>query len=418
MLIVCVFFSIECTGDRAKVAFSPFLFDLEAGHWILPKLISWDFPSQLSELVEEEITKSLMMMEEENRNLVEIVVEEETNDRIRRTSRISSHVHSKKEEMLKFNCFFDIEDQLLSQPQSNFDFSAISSSPVAFARRNVRRRLDVVMSSDSEENIDPVMASDSEENNFYHGAPLLSGCALGDTVGGIQGVNSSSPVCYFPIERCCHPSEQLSLFDRYKVEQESSNYSETPVSPYLNRISSLVDVSSVPESSVVPETQVINESELFSATVTYSPHVCTEDVDSMKNYLSPSLSLVEREKLYNALVGSYSDIDSLHAEVVGDSQIIHADDVAGVHQELDECSRCEIARMSKALEKPGSYWPNSTVKTTWQRLRNCHADLKQHVAAERKDASHVLELAFGMSNLISEADILLSYCQPHTYVRI
>ncbi|XWS15123.1 hypothetical protein CRYUN_Cryun35bG0066800 [Craigia yunnanensis] len=38
--------------------------DVEAGHSVLPTIIPWDFPSQLSELVGKEIAKTLSMMEE------------------------------------------------------------------------------------------------------------------------------------------------------------------------------------------------------------------------------------------------------------------------------------------------------------------------------------------------------------------
>ena len=38
-------------------------------------------------------------------------------------------------------------------------------------------------------------------------------------------------------------------------------------------------------------------------------------------------------------------------------------------------------------------------------------DLKQYATLEHKDASRFLKFAHGMSNLISDADLLLSDCQ-------
>lgn len=401
-------------GDKLKVAFSPFLFDVEAGHQLLPKLISWSCPCELSELIEEEITKSLQMMGENNK-LVEIVVEEETKRRERQnSSRMcstrSDWVETKKEEMLDLNCSLQVEDDILCQSQSTPQFSDISSSPVGFAKRNIRRRLGAVVLSDSDE-------------DHFHDVTPFSGCGLGSNCG-IQGVESSSPPPSFAIESCCLPNEQLSPSDGYKLEQRNIRWSGTSVSPpHVNSMYNLAEVSSVPESSAIAETETISETGLFSATVSYSPNVCTEDVDSMRNYLSPSLSPIEHEKLLNTVHKgsctpcscSDSDRATLHGELIGDSRIVHGEDVARVYQELDECSSCAYAKTVKNFEKPISHCQFNNVEETWQRLRNCRMDLKHHVTPEQKDVSHCLNLAFGMTDMISDADLLLSYCQPHLY---
>ncbi|PIN16178.1 hypothetical protein CDL12_11174 [Handroanthus impetiginosus] len=51
-------------GNEYRTTQWPVLFDLDAGHHNLPKLIHWGYPSKLSELVAEEVFKSLILMEE------------------------------------------------------------------------------------------------------------------------------------------------------------------------------------------------------------------------------------------------------------------------------------------------------------------------------------------------------------------
>lgn len=391
------------------------MFELEAGHQLLPKLISWSCPSQLSELIEEEVTKSLLMMEESN-NLVEVAVEEEMKRRERQNSSKtcstrSEWIETKKEQMLNLNYSLQVEDELLCQSQSNSQFSDISSSPVAFAKRNIRRRLDAVI------------LSDSDEDHFYDGTQF-SGHGL-DTYCGEQGMHSNSPPPSFAIESCCLPNEQLSSSDGYNLQQRIIKCSGTPVSPpHIRSMYNLADVSSVPESSAIAETETVSETGLFSATVSYCPNVCTEDVDSMRNYLLRSLSPIKHEELLNHVPKgsctpcSYSDSDkaTLHGELIGDSHIVHGEYGVGEYQELDECSSCAFAKTAKNFEKPRSNCQFNIVIETWERLRNCRMDLKHHVTPEQKDVSHGLDLAFGMTDLISDADLLLSYCQPNLYV--
>lgn len=405
MLLFFFFFYIS--GNKLKVAFSPFLFELEAGHQLLPKLISWSCPSQLSELIEEEVTKSLLMMERSN-NLVEISVEEEMERTQRQNSSKmcstrSEWIETKKERMLNLNYSLQVEDELFCQSQCNPQLSDVSSTPVAFSKRNVRRRLDAVV------------LSDSSEDHFHNGTSF-SGHEL-DSHCGIQGANSNSPSTSFAVESCFLPNERLSPSDGYNLQQRSSGTSRQIHSMY-----NLADVSSVPESSAMAGTEIVSETGLFSATVSYCPNVCTDDVDSMRNYLSRSSSPLKREELLNPVHSctpcSYggSEKATQAEELIGDSRIVHGEYVPRVYQEFDECSSCAFGRTAKNFEKPRSNCQSNNVEETWQRLRNCRMDLKHHVTAEQKDVSDGLDLVCGMTDLISDADLLLSYCQPDLYV--
>ncbi|KAL3641271.1 hypothetical protein CASFOL_016239 [Castilleja foliolosa] len=51
-------------GNELHATYSPVLFDIDAGHHILPRIIHWDYNSQLSEFVADEIVKALTLKEE------------------------------------------------------------------------------------------------------------------------------------------------------------------------------------------------------------------------------------------------------------------------------------------------------------------------------------------------------------------
>lgn len=66
---------------------------------------------------------------------------------------------------------------------------------------------------------------------------------------------------------------------------------------------------------------------------------------------------------------------------------------------------------SKYKNYHSSLVASNTVRETWRRLRHSRMNLQQYAILEPKNASKVLNLAHGLSNLISEADMLLSDCQ-------
>ena len=70
------------------------------------------------------------------------------------------------------------------------------------------------------------------------------------------------------------------------------------------------------------------------------------------------------------------------------------------------------------MEKHSSGSVIDTVQETWRKFRDGHMDLKQYITPEQKNASQVLKQACGISNLISEADLLLNDCQPLICVRV
>ncbi|KAL5704326.1 hypothetical protein ACHQM5_022770 [Ranunculus cassubicifolius] len=184
-------------------------FDLEAGQRIIPKVIPWEFPCQLSELVEKEITKSLSLIKE-NISLLEIMEEDEEDHSFKEThNTLEIDMDAKKDAMLRMNSS--------TQFDNLEDFSNSTGSPVAFTR-TARRGLHTVLSSQSEDEVDNNISKDSIDMS-------LKPCNV------LQNSLAESMQNLFD----CPPTEiHEHLFETYKS----------------------VDVSLVAESSFVPETEI------------------------------------------------------------------------------------------------------------------------------------------------------------------
>ncbi|XP_074361810.1 uncharacterized protein LOC141701993 [Apium graveolens] len=122
------------------------VFDPDAGHNILPKMISSSFASQLSEIVNKEITKSLLKVEEAS---CLNVIDDEPNYDLGRLKFQRNSIDARKEAMLSWQCSDQDGNDLPSQLGTACDFSDASDSPVAFGRGSVWRRTDTVLSSES-----------------------------------------------------------------------------------------------------------------------------------------------------------------------------------------------------------------------------------------------------------------------------
>ncbi|KAF2296735.1 hypothetical protein GH714_001518 [Hevea brasiliensis] len=106
-------------SNEVRRLFSLIPFSLEDRYQILPKMIPWDFPSWLSELVEKEITMLLCMMEKSG--VFTEVIEDKFDDKDIQNY-FEKHIYeidsieAKKKAMLSKNCFD--HDSILQTPSS------------------------------------------------------------------------------------------------------------------------------------------------------------------------------------------------------------------------------------------------------------------------------------------------------------
>ncbi|XWS25152.1 hypothetical protein CRYUN_Cryun27aG0046100 [Craigia yunnanensis] len=387
------------------------LFDIEAGHSVLPTVVPWDFPSQLSELVEKEIAKTLSMMEE-NSTLMEVMEEVLENSNMSNGLEMhNNEIHSieaKKEVMLSRNISIHDCNEFIIPSDTGQDFYNSSGTPISFSRRTRRRKLNVVMSSDSEDegfNKQPSLVSDKNVNRelfIEENCRLLSHCP--------------------DMQNCIRPltDELLLCSEAEKSEERGFQCSETAKNLQMETCKS-VDVSYVPESSFVPETEIVNGMELSSRTVSYVNVAETTEVSVSCKFTEdlfpveandPAKFIHKLVKTSDMLGGTCSiTAEAYHEEVVENSQNEYDEGVSSGHAVMDECSRMTFNKRSFSMGKLKNQAATDLVQESWKKLRDRHADLKQYVDSEPKDALKILKLTSRMSDLISQADQLLSKCQ-------
>ncbi|KAJ6398925.1 hypothetical protein OIU77_019647 [Salix suchowensis] len=395
-------------GREAPRLFGPLMFDPEAGHRALPKMMPWNFPSHLSELVEKDITNSLSMMEEENYVSMEVIEEDFKDKEMQNNSKIHNcgkdSIEAKKEAMLIQNCSDHDCDHFEIPFDAVCDVFDSSGTLVSFSRRKNRRKLNVVMSSDSEDElvIDRVpLTGDRDTNNEL-------------TVEADGAFPSHCP----STQNCLSPSTDMQLcFEVEKLDENCSQRPDVTIDLHVKETSIPVDVSCVPESTFVPETQINGGTEVSFSRVYCSQVADTLEEVSVSNEFKPNLWPVETDNLdkfvpilqHNSdMLGSICDViaESSHEEVE-DSQNEHAEAITREYQVMDECSRMDFIKKSKPVVKSGSCMTD-LVRQSWRKLRDHRTDLRHFVTSEVKDAAGIIEFAYGMSNLISEAELLLS----------
>ncbi|XP_057795779.1 uncharacterized protein LOC131011898 isoform X2 [Salvia miltiorrhiza] len=391
------------TGNEQPTTYWPVPFDLDAGHHILPKIIHWGCPSQLSELVAVEVVRSLALMEETKSVMGQIKVDElnyYSSEDMCMQKIEQDPIEVKKATMLSLQSLGDAECTPFEVDPDLFD---ICCSPVAFAQKNSRRRVNTILSSDS-------------EDEFACGSiPLASAGEVHEMKNTFQCLST---------EIHPPPAEPVFQFKVNKLEESCSQLPEIVDNSLVEDTCRLHDMSFMPESTFVPETEIIQETELFSTTVTYGnffngveSNWTFPNQDSIPfletaagSQLSKSLDILQSDL---EMVGN--DFDAVTAsgcqEEVGDSLLKSESDVPRGFQLFDECSRVDIVRKLKSLDCAVADQPIDIVKETWKSLQNQSKDFKMYVTAEERMACQVLISSHGISNLISDADLLLKDCQ-------
>lgn len=354
-------------------------------------MIPWDFPSQLSELIEKEVTKVVTIMEE-NSSLQGLDKQNDLDVQQMETD----YIEAKKVEMLERNGSVIDYSELEAQFHALSEFSNSSGTPVASYKRKGQRKL-VVMSSDSED----------EDLNNGHPLDICDDANKGQSLED----NADSP-SKLPLNQ--HYTGPLFLKLGPGLEDSEANqcqYLGTVDDVCLNATSKSFDVSCVPESTFVPET-LINGIETISGAVSCG-HLSDPVEVSVNNELLPfTFSVCKRLAklpLDDDLLASTEIPESSQKELVQDLTDENIE-TTPVYNVMDECSRVDFELKSNVLE-PSPAMETDVVHKLWRELRECRTNLRQHVATEQPGAVQVVKLACGMSNLISDADLFGNYQQ-------
>ncbi|MCL7039589.1 hypothetical protein MKW94_008337, partial [Papaver nudicaule] len=389
--------------------------DIDAWHWLLPKVVPWGFPCQLSELVDKEITK-LFTTSRQSTSSLEIVEEEELSHEKRQEIGYyhdTDSIVTKKQAMLNMNGSLYEANGFSTQFNGAAEFSNSSGSPVAFTRRSAKRKQSTVFSSLSGDECSEHIPAASHvlPNNPDNEMPE------GDIykyLPDIIPVQTSVDVC----------TSQHHYFSREIPELNLFRYSETESQQMCDTFK-LADVSCVPESSYVPETE-FDGAGIQSNTVCCGEASVSFGAVSMSGAESfPCFSMdannleeviPDADKNSDTILRTVNDIDAEAAhedEKTGDTHIEHGDSPVRGYQGMDECSRADFNnKTSTFFEEDRCLGEINPVEEAWKKLRHCREDLKSHVTSEMKEACQFQALVSGMADLISEADLMFGCCQP------
>ncbi|GLT47100.1 hypothetical protein SLA2020_208190 [Shorea laevis] len=377
-------------GREKQNMFGPLLFNIEAAHWLLPNFIPWDFPSQLSELVEKEISRSLFMMEE-NPTLIEAIKEGGGTNKRHNGLEINNNkidnLEAKKEAMLRRNFSLPDLNETINPSDTACEFSNSSGTFDfdSFTPQKCRRKLDVVVSSDSE---DECFNKGSSDKNRQGDIFLEKDREL----------LSQSPT----MQNCMNPlTDELLCSEAEKFDNRSYQCPQTENGLCMDTYIS-VDISCVPESTFVPETEIDDGMELLSRTMS-----CVNVAEVTE--VSVSNEFKRRLVKCSEMLGSTCEIiEESSQEEIEDSK---SQVVVSRHEVMDECSRMDFSQGSNLMESFKNQVAADLVQESWKKLRNGHAALKQYVTSELTDAFKIVKLAHSMSDLISQADQLVSKSQ-------
>ncbi|KAJ6335668.1 hypothetical protein OIU78_012311 [Salix suchowensis] len=377
--------------------YGPLMFDPEAGHQVLPKMMPWEFPCQLSELVEKEITTSLAIMVENSVSL-EVIKEDfedkEMQNNIKTHNYGKDSTKTKKEAMLRQNCSDNDRNHCKIPYDAVCDVFKSPGTPVSLTPRKSRRKLNAVMSSDSEDEMvnDRVTLTTDRDTNYE---------LILEADGGFPSHFLST-----------QPSTDMQLFSgAEKLDENHSQYPDIGINLHVKEACMSVDASCVPESTFAPETENNNRTEVSFSTVSFTRVADALEEVSMSNESKQNLFPDETgniDKYVRDMLGSTCDVIAGLSHEVGDSQNEHVEALTREYQVMDEYSCMDSNKKSKPVEKSRSCMMTDLVRESWRKLCNSRPDLRHFVTSELIDAAGMVDLAYGMSNLISEAELLLS----------
>ncbi|XP_076882550.1 uncharacterized protein LOC143531045 [Bidens hawaiensis] len=170
-----------------------------------------------------------------------------------------------------------------------------------------------------------------------------------------------------------------------------------------------VDVSCVPESTCVPETEIEDGTTIYST-------MCSSGCIEGGTKTGPTNTDRDTDNYdYSCQEDKVvRDLTLDNAGEIGDSHIEPTESIPRDYQMMDECSRIDFSKKLEPINGFTSVGSTDTVQEAWRKLRNCSQELSQYVSVEENSALEALRVSYRMTNLISEADLLLADCQSLT----
>ncbi|XP_008802093.2 uncharacterized protein LOC103716027 [Phoenix dactylifera] len=405
-----------CQGKRDHTdrkmqftTYSPLPFDIDAAHLIMPRLIPFEFRCELSEKVGKEINKTISLVEEQFMEMTkqeELNSKENTNFFKTRKNTANTIKTRKKHKLKRKNSSLDCAEFSAQANDLNDLFDA-SDSPATNARRKVKHSRSTILSSQSE---DELCANDLPPAEITSVAP--NSCHLADmlTVPSLQALNDLD-LCSDPIYQSRRDVNAQNSFETLEMVSAS----------HICDTFKLLDVSFVPESSFISEAGAHKKDDLLSMAVSSNnASVCftgfvqstcalpEANAGTLDGPVAESITCSES----NAGI-TREDVESIYGhEEQGDSQNVVETPSASGYQLMDECSRIDF-NMRLTPGKCGKCSQEAvSVPETWRKLRNQREDLKSYLRSNKNEASSIIKCASGLTDFLSETDIIFSSCNP------
>lgn len=378
----------RCQTDYSKrCTYNPLPFDVSTAHLIMPRVIHWDFPCDLSEKIEEEISGSLSLFEEN------LCLEDAKEHMLCTTEMIDSSKvgnynrnRNSKKSILKHKCSFLECPDFSADANGLEDFLDASDTPGELAQQRVKRRRCIILSSQSDDDQSTGVVLPMENVPVNHNGLILHDMTMLINIDVKEVHNQARP--------------------------SSSMVYESKIEDTICGTSGLQDVSCDPESSFAcpidanKEVGSLSLSDYASQTSAnlsdcpVRPVHSRADVDYMNDSISESNKLSE-------------DNIGFNCEVYLES--VYRDEDVVISHELEEP---QALSRSTVLDESGDVGSNmlapikssTPVQQKWQKLKSCREDLKSCLDSNHKDAYSIIELSSRLTDLISQTDVMINGC--------
>lgn len=353
-------FNFYCPDRKVPKVYGLLPFDLEACHKIIPKILPWSYPSELSQLIEKEVAKSIATMDENSCLQGSVNQELDINERKKDLDVKCTNTDYLEAKVKRIKRSVTYHNGVESQHSAISEFSNCSGSPVTSSWQEGQSKLGSEKDPHNAHSLDvheEVYKTHSLESNSeylskfqmnqnYPSTSFYASCSIPETAiqKGIKPLSGSVS--------CCHAGPvEVSL-----------NNEQTPIT-----LSVCQSLDKLPQNS--------------------DPFANTEIPES-----SSTKAAVQNFRDGNTKTTTVSNV-------------------------IDERSHADFISNSKFLDSSPSV-PMDMIEKLWRELRICQKDLGQHANSEQLNVSQVLRLTSGLTDLISEADLLFHNHQQKQCVSV
>jgi hypothetical protein len=403
LLSTSIYSNVFSISERSKKRLSgPFSLDLDAVHSTVPRMLPWDFPCKLSETVSMEIEKTILLAEEKKRQMELSEFEALELQIVAPLTKGRSAVKTRKIKKSKLKHGDSTECNNNSPCKNDLDdFDDDPDTSFPSDQQRMRNKKGVVLLSESDDDQADAHVAEDAKLTVPEGG-LFS---QPSEVPNIHGQGFSNQFCF--------PSESRETFD---ITNSFQNQFESNL---VGSISQICDtfmsqgVSCVPESSLIVGgvSASVSSDELLSSMVSNglstfnNDGVCTTPITAVEDTITVRDLMAETHKCMEDVVGETCEA---YAESFGRNE--QASCSTAGYQLMDECSQAESIWLLSG-KKTNDYYKVERVQDTWNRLRRC-CPVPPRETNHNRTVSGALKLASGVSDLLSESDVMLGRCYP------